>query len=190
MEIGIADNHMNALSGADAGERYHRFVETAVEAERLGFRSMYVTEHHFASDPSYRPFDEPEDVYPSTDSDIVVDPLSLHIFLAARTKTLRLGTCVVCTHWDHPIRIAERAALLDVLSGGRLELGRAVVLVGAPRLDVARGHAHPALAPRLGRRHGGVEGRDGRRRRSARRGESRQPVSERILASSASSSKS
>ena len=62
----------------------------------------------------------------------------------------------------------------DLDDGSRLELGRAVVLVGAPRLDVARGHAHPALAPRLGPRHRGIEGRSGRRRRRARRGERRQ----------------
>jgi alkanesulfonate monooxygenase SsuD/methylene tetrahydromethanopterin reductase-like flavin-dependent oxidoreductase (luciferase family) len=123
MEFGIGDNHMNCLSGGDHGARYQRFVETALEAEALGYRSIYVTEHHFSSDPTYRPFDEPESEYPSTDSDIVVDPLALHIYLAARTTRLRLGTAVACTHWDHPVRLTERAALLDVLSQGRLELG-------------------------------------------------------------------
>jgi alkanesulfonate monooxygenase SsuD/methylene tetrahydromethanopterin reductase-like flavin-dependent oxidoreductase (luciferase family) len=100
-----------------------RFVSTAVEAERLGYWSCWTTEHHFGSNPEYRPFGVPEDEYDMADYDMVADPLTLFTYVAAKTERLRLGTGVVVVHWDHPIRIAERAAMLDLLSGGRLELG-------------------------------------------------------------------
>ncbi len=44
-------------------------------------------------------------------------------YTAAKTSRIRLGTAVVVPPWDHPIRSVERSAMLDVLSGGRLELG-------------------------------------------------------------------
>jgi alkanesulfonate monooxygenase SsuD/methylene tetrahydromethanopterin reductase-like flavin-dependent oxidoreductase (luciferase family) len=82
-----------------------RAVEEAVLAERLGLESFWVTEHHFA----------PYGVCP--------DPAVLLAAVAERTRRLRLGTATAVLPLDHPLRIAESYALLDQLSGGRLEFG-------------------------------------------------------------------
>ncbi|MGW8376023.1 LLM class flavin-dependent oxidoreductase [Streptomyces sp. ODS28] len=93
-------------------EREHRLfrdsVEQAVYAERMGFDRIWAVEHH--SLKWYAHMSAPE------------------IFLtwvAARTSTIRIGHGVVCMpfHFNHPARVAERAATLDLLSGGRLDLG-------------------------------------------------------------------
>jgi alkanesulfonate monooxygenase SsuD/methylene tetrahydromethanopterin reductase-like flavin-dependent oxidoreductase (luciferase family) len=73
--------------------------------------------------PSLSPFAISEDEYPTTDYDMASDPMRLLSWVAARTTTLGVGTAVSILHWEYPIRTAERAALLDVLSAGRLELG-------------------------------------------------------------------
>jgi alkanesulfonate monooxygenase SsuD/methylene tetrahydromethanopterin reductase-like flavin-dependent oxidoreductase (luciferase family) len=99
------------------------WVDDAVEAERLGYHSAWCTEHHFASDPDYRPFGLTEREYPPADYDLAPDPMTLLGWAAARTKKLHVGTAVSILHWDHPIRTVERAAMLDALSGGRLMLG-------------------------------------------------------------------
>src|SRR4051794_13976790 len=98
----------------DSAEAYQLFVDRAVEAERLGYWSCWTTEHHFGSDENYRPMDVSRDVYETIDYDLAPDPLTLFTYAAAKTKHLRFGTGVVVLHWDHPIRVAERAAMFDV----------------------------------------------------------------------------
>jgi alkanesulfonate monooxygenase SsuD/methylene tetrahydromethanopterin reductase-like flavin-dependent oxidoreductase (luciferase family) len=116
-------------------EIYRRFVEIATEAERLGFWSIWTTEHHFGSDKAYQPFDVSTAEYaPVAEYDISPDPLTMLAYTAAKTSRIRLGTAVVVVPWDHPVRSAERAAMLDVLSGGRVELG---VGRGSPTREMA-----------------------------------------------------
>ncbi|MFD4653386.1 LLM class flavin-dependent oxidoreductase [Streptomyces sp. NPDC058441] len=86
----------------------HDCVEQAVLAEEMGFDRIWAVEHH--SLKWYAHMSAPE------------------IFLtwvAARTSTIRIGHGVVCMpfNFNHPVRVAERAAMLDLLSGGRLDLG-------------------------------------------------------------------
>ncbi|MFF1379017.1 LLM class flavin-dependent oxidoreductase [Streptomyces sp. NPDC058308] len=86
----------------------HDSVEQAVLAEQMGFDRIWAVEHH--SLKWYAHMSAPE------------------IFLtwvAARTSTIRIGHGVVCMpfNFNHPARVAERAAMLDLLSGGRLDLG-------------------------------------------------------------------
>jgi alkanesulfonate monooxygenase SsuD/methylene tetrahydromethanopterin reductase-like flavin-dependent oxidoreductase (luciferase family) len=83
-------------------------VEQAVEAERVGFDRIWAVEHH--SLRWYAHMSAPE-VFLS--------------FVAAKTSRIRLGHGVVCMpfSYNHPVRVGERAAMLDVLSGGRLDLG-------------------------------------------------------------------
>lgn len=89
-------------------EVIHDCVEQAVLAEEMGFDRVWAVEHH--SLLRYAHMSAPE-IFLS--------------FVAARTSRVRLGHGVVCLpfSYNHPIRVAERAAMLDVLSGGRLDLG-------------------------------------------------------------------
>jgi alkanesulfonate monooxygenase SsuD/methylene tetrahydromethanopterin reductase-like flavin-dependent oxidoreductase (luciferase family) len=122
MKIGaMAISHCPVAS--DSAAAYDTWLRIGLEAERLGLWSFWTTQHHFGSERDYRPYGVGEDVWQTTDYDLAPDPLTLLTYLAAKTSTLRLGTAVSILNWDDPLRIAERAAMLDVLSGGRLELG-------------------------------------------------------------------
>lgn len=111
------------IEGETSTEVLNRYVDNAVEAEKLGYHSVWTTEHHFQSEPDYRPFGLTKAQYPHIDYDLAPDPMMLLAFAAAKTTTLNVGTAVSILHWDHPIRTVETAAMLDTLSGGRLMLG-------------------------------------------------------------------
>jgi alkanesulfonate monooxygenase SsuD/methylene tetrahydromethanopterin reductase-like flavin-dependent oxidoreductase (luciferase family) len=87
--------------------RYHEIIEQIVYADELGFDIAWLAELHF-----YQPFS------------ILPAPLILASALAQRTTRIRLGTAVVLLPLQHPLRVAEDAAMVDILSQGRgLELG-------------------------------------------------------------------
>jgi alkanesulfonate monooxygenase SsuD/methylene tetrahydromethanopterin reductase-like flavin-dependent oxidoreductase (luciferase family) len=90
---------------ADSGRGFRDFIDYNVEAEALGFHSTFVVEHHF------------------TGFGQVSACLNLLTWLGARTRTLRLGTAVIVLPWHNPVLLAEQAATLDLLSGGRLDFG-------------------------------------------------------------------
>ena len=93
--------------GGPAGdsEGYHDFINYVVEAEKLGFSSVFLVEHHF------------------TGFGQVSASLNLLSYLAARTERIRLGTAVVVLPWHNPVLVAEQASTLDLLSNGRLDFG-------------------------------------------------------------------
>ncbi|MDQ8043059.1 MAG: LLM class flavin-dependent oxidoreductase [Patulibacter sp.] len=82
-------------------------VEQAVLADELGFDSFWSSEHHFAPDGE------------------TPTPLMLAAAVAARTKRIRLGTDLMVLPLHHPVRLAEDAAFLSILSRGRFDLGLA-----------------------------------------------------------------
>lgn len=86
-------------------QQHHEFIDYVVEAEELGFESVFLVEHHF------------------TGFGQVSASLNLLSFLAAKTRRMRLGTAVMVLPWHNPALLAEQAATVDVLSGGRLDLG-------------------------------------------------------------------
>jgi len=89
----------------DSSEGFRDFIDYNIEAEALGFHSTFVVEHHF------------------TGYGQVSATLNLLTWLGARTRRLRLGTAVLVLPWHNPVLLAEQAATLDLLSGGRLDFG-------------------------------------------------------------------
>ncbi len=87
-------------------EVFRDALALAVSAEALGFDSLWVTQHHFGAVDSSLP-----------------SPFVFLAAVASRTTKIRLGTTVVTAPLEHPIRLAEDAATLDVLSEGRVEVG-------------------------------------------------------------------
>ena len=84
---------------------YDSALEQMLAAEGLGYHSAWIAEHHF------------------NDYGLCPAPPVLASFVAARTRTLRLGMGVSLLPLHHPVDLAEQLAVLDVLSGGRLDVG-------------------------------------------------------------------
>ena len=84
---------------------YERAMQRIEIMDRSGYDAIWLAEHHFNS----------FSVCPS------VHMMGTHV--AARTSNLRIGTAVTLAAFYHPLRIAEEIALLDVLSGGRVNWG-------------------------------------------------------------------
>jgi alkanesulfonate monooxygenase SsuD/methylene tetrahydromethanopterin reductase-like flavin-dependent oxidoreductase (luciferase family) len=90
---------------AETGQGFRDYLDLNVEAEALGFQSSFLVEHHF------------------TGWNQVSATLMLLMALAMRTKTLRLGSAVMVLPWHNPVLLAEQAATLDLISGGRFDFG-------------------------------------------------------------------
>ena len=92
-------------TGLEDSQGYEGFIDYVVEADRLGFRHLFMVEHHF------------------TGQGQVSASMTLLAYLAARTQRIRLGTAVVVLPWHNPVLVAEQVATLDLLSGGRVDFG-------------------------------------------------------------------
>lgn len=125
MNVGISMGIRNHPERArPLPQLYEEFIAEAVYGEELGFDAVWNGEHHFTED-SWAP------------SQFVVLAA-----LAQRTDRIRLGSYVAVAGLGNPLRIAEDAATVDILSGGRLELGfgvgsslREYVQFGVPHRD-------------------------------------------------------
>ncbi|HVN28094.1 MAG TPA: LLM class flavin-dependent oxidoreductase, partial [Candidatus Binataceae bacterium] len=95
-----------AASTQNVQTRYRELIDESIEADRLGFDTVWLAEVHFAPRFSTMP-----------------TPLLLLAAIAERTTRLRLGTAVNLMPLHHPLRLAEEIATLDVISGGRVEFG-------------------------------------------------------------------
>ncbi len=89
---------------------FHNALEQARLADELGFDSVWCVEHHFLEEYSH-----------SSAPEVVLAAV------AAQTERIRIGHgAVVCVpEMNHPIRVAERCAVLDIVSRGRLDVGTA-----------------------------------------------------------------
>lgn len=84
---------------------YAQLFTICVEAERLGYDTMFVAEHHFH------------------EYGVVPNPAVMLAALAQRTTRIRLGSAIATLSYHDPLVVAESYAMLDILSGGRLVLG-------------------------------------------------------------------
>jgi alkanesulfonate monooxygenase SsuD/methylene tetrahydromethanopterin reductase-like flavin-dependent oxidoreductase (luciferase family) len=106
MRVGLYLDMRNPQAwAADPAQLYGFTLEMCEEAERLGIDSIWVSEHH-GFDDGYLP-----------------QPLTMLSAIAARTSRVRLGTAILIAPLHLAVEIAEQAAIVDIISGGRLDLG-------------------------------------------------------------------
>ena len=103
MQFGLFD-HMDR-GPATLAEDYEHRLRLAEAGEALGFSRFHATEHH------------------GTPLSVAPSPSLFFAAMAQRTRTLRFGPLVYTLPLYHPLRLAEEIAMLDQMSGGRLELG-------------------------------------------------------------------
>jgi luciferase family oxidoreductase group 1 len=96
---------MQSPSARDSREIYARGIEQAQAAEALGFRNVWIAEHHFST------------------YGYVGRPVQLATYIAAKTTRLRVGTAVIVVPLHHPLVVAEEIATLDLLADGRVDIG-------------------------------------------------------------------
>jgi len=84
---------------------FGRGVEITQAAEDLGFRNMWLAEHHFST------------------YGYLSRPLTFALHLADKTSRIRVGTAVIVLPLHHPLVVAEEIATVDLLTGGRLDIG-------------------------------------------------------------------
>ena len=111
MKIGVVvpQGWTGEYGGWDARRAWERTVAVTRQAERLGFESVWVFDH-FQTEP------EPTD-------ELTFESFSTLAALAASTERVRLGQVVICTAYRNPALTAKMIGTLDVISGGRMELG-------------------------------------------------------------------
>ena len=118
-EIQIPEPHYPGIER----DRYHQVMAQVDLADELGYDYFWTVEHHFLTEFSYCP--APEVLYGA---------------ISQRTKRIRIGHAVVLlpSRYNHPIRVAERAAVLDILSDGRMDLGtgRSTTLIEMDAFEV------------------------------------------------------
>ena len=96
---------MQSPSARPSSEIFARGIELAQAAESLGFRNVWLGEHHFST------------------YGYLSRPAQLATYIAAKTTRLRVGTAVIVVPLHHPLLVAEEIATLDLLSDGRLDVG-------------------------------------------------------------------
>jgi len=104
MQVGMQIVYQNHTGHADA-DMFRTETKLAIEAEAMGFDFVGLVEHHF------------------TDYAMCPDNALALAYIAARTKKLKLMPAAFILPWNDPLRVAEKAVLLDVLSEGRVILG-------------------------------------------------------------------
>ncbi len=105
IQFGLFGGPVAPPGGPTEREAYEDYVRYVIDAERYGFAGVFLTEHHF------------------TGFGQASAPINLLTYLAGCTSSIRLGTAVTVLPWFNPVALAEQAATLDLLSGGRLDFG-------------------------------------------------------------------
>ncbi len=114
MRVGLALPHYDFSYPDGRPVTFERVAAVAREAERLGFDSVWMSDHFFASLERYGGDDTRHGS---------LEPLTTLAALAPLTERVRLGTLVLSASFRHPAILAKTATAIDLLSGGRLDLG-------------------------------------------------------------------
>jgi alkanesulfonate monooxygenase SsuD/methylene tetrahydromethanopterin reductase-like flavin-dependent oxidoreductase (luciferase family) len=104
MKIGMT-LQLTSFGGKPDRETYQDELSLMEMAEGLGFDSIWTLDHHF------------------TGYVMSPDPTALLMYVAGRTQRIQLGTAVIVLPWHDPVEVAEKIALLDLVSGGRTIFG-------------------------------------------------------------------
>ena len=133
MEFGVLfTSHPNPKEEPYPHREVHaRTTEEVVEAERLGFDTAWIAEHHFA-----------------TSYGIMPDCFAYMAYLAAKTSRIKIGAAVITLPLYDPIRVVENTSFVDILSNGRVRLGRRLGLPAVRVRGAGQGLREP---PRHGR---------------------------------------
>jgi F420-dependent oxidoreductase-like protein len=135
MQVGLMapQGWKGEYEGWQPQDAWARTLELAAQAETLGFESLWVFDH-------FHTVPEPTD-------EMTLESFSVLAALAVTTERVRLGHMVVCTGFRNPALTAKMSSTIDVISGGRFELG-----IGAGWKEDewrAYGYGFPPLAERL-----------------------------------------
>lgn len=136
MQVGLMapQGWKHEYDGWDPAAAWNRTVELAREAEALGFESLWAFDH-------FHTVPEPTD-------ELTFESFSVLTALAMVTSRVRLGHMVVCTGFRNPALTAKLTSTIDVIAGGRFELG-----IGAGWKEdewLAYGYGFPTIGERLG----------------------------------------
>jgi probable F420-dependent oxidoreductase len=115
MRIGLALPHYEGSFPGGAPLSWRNLADAAVRAERLGFDSVWVSDHFFLDLSRYG--GEPGSLEGS------VEPFTALAAIAAVTERVRMGTLVACAPFRHPAHLAKMATTIDLVSEGRFDLG-------------------------------------------------------------------
>ncbi|MFL5735802.1 MAG: LLM class flavin-dependent oxidoreductase [Actinomycetota bacterium] len=114
MRFGLALPHYDFSLPGEQPATLARVVEFAQEAERLGYDSLWISDHFFLSLERYGgPLDRQGSL----------EPMTTLAALAVQTSRVRIGTLVACAPFRHPSILAKMSAALSLYSGGRFDLG-------------------------------------------------------------------
>ena len=135
MRIGVIvpQGWQGEFDGWEPARAWERTVAVAHQAERLGFESIWLFDH-------FHTIPEPTD-------EITFEAFTSLTALAAITNRVRVGHVVLCSSYRNPALLAKMAGTLDVISGGRFDLG-----IGAGWKEdewVAYGYGFPPIRERL-----------------------------------------
>ena len=137
MKLGVIvpQGWQGEYDGWDPQQAWRRTTEVAMQADRLGFESIWLFDH-FTTTP--RPTDE-----------ITFESFTSLAALAALTTRVRLGHIVICTAFRNPALTAKMISTMDTISAGRMELG---IGAGWKRDEwLAYGYGFPETRERLAR---------------------------------------
>jgi len=136
MQVGLMapQGWKGEYDGWRPADAWARTTELAIQAEALGFESLWVFDHFHT--------------VPTATDEITLESFSVLSALAMATRRVRLGHMVICTGFRNPALTAKMASTIDVISGGRFELG-----IGAGWKEEewrAYGYGFPTIAERMG----------------------------------------